>query len=283
VTVRERASGPLPAPPETAAVGTAAIGHSVDDAAIDGVTLTFDVAASYLDDHGVDPANVTAYRRSGGEWSTVESVRADGPSGSVRYTVDSPGLSTFALAVDDPPDPPDGNESDDGTGDDGTVDNGTADNGTASGDEPTGKPRISVENVTVNRTTAAPNEAVGIDATLHNSGDGNGTYTAALRTIHGGNASLEATQRVTVAAGGRANVSYTTRFADPGNYTVSVNGTQAGPVTVENGGGPLSVLAFVPLRLLGLGVGGLVGLFVVGVLVRFVLRRVGGSGEEASG
>jgi hypothetical protein len=60
------------------------------------------------------------------------------------------------------------------------------------------------------------------------------------------------------------------------------DGTQAGPVVVP-GGGLLSVFSFVPLRLVGLGLDVLVGLAVVLTLVRFVLRRVGDSGEETGG
>jgi len=58
-------------------------------------------------------------------------------------------------------------------------------------------------------------------------------------------------------------VRYETAFAEPGNYTVSVNDTQAGPVVVEEGGGLLSVFSFVPLRLVGLILGGVAGLLLV--------------------
>ena len=60
------------------------------------------------------------------------------------------------------------------------------------------------------------------------------------------------------------------------------DGTQAGPVVVP-GGGLLSVFSFVPLRLIELGLDVFVGLAVVLTLVRFVLRRVGDSGEETGG
>jgi len=191
-----------------------------------------------------------------------------------------------------------------GTAGNGTVGNGTAPNGTegnetggngtdgnetaggAAGNETTGSVDIEVVETAVNRTEAGVNESVTVDVTLRNSGTASGVYTASLYERQGLNRSFVAEKEVRVPAGQNWTVTFVTSFAEPGNHTVSVNGTQGGPVTVSNdggGGGILSIFSFLPLELIGMVVGGLVGLALVLVLVRFVLRRVGGSGESAGG
>ncbi|PSP53235.1 hypothetical protein BRC74_04810 [Halobacteriales archaeon QH_7_68_42] len=138
-----------------------------------------------------------------------------------------------------------------------------------------------VTDVGVNRTEVNVNESVTVNATLENTGDADGSYVAALRTVQGLNRTLVEKREVDVPAGEQRDVQFRTQFEEPGNHTVSVNGTQAGPVVVSEGGGLLSMLfSVLPLRLIGMGLGGLVGLAVVLTLVRFVLRRVGGGEAE---
>lgn len=319
VVVSERGDGPLQGPPGASVAGTVQVQHSTIAGAVNGVSLAVSVAPAYLDRHGLDPGNLTVYRLSDGNWTDLDAELVAANGSTVRYRVASPGLSVFALAprgavaptdTGDAPltdaDFPDGDGE--GIGDGGVL-NGPADglrvgNGTietfvanatepgnASGDTATGpggatgaSTAIQVTNVTLNRTAVGVNESFRVTAHLRNTGNSSGTFVTGLQTLEGFNRTFVTTREVSVPAGGERTVEYTHRFAERGNYTVSVNGTEAGPVVVSGGGGGLlSVFAFLPLRLLGMVLGAVVGLVVVLVLVRFVLGRVGGGDEEASG
>ncbi|QLH77551.1 hypothetical protein HZS55_09680 [Halosimplex rubrum] len=295
VVARERAGAALSGPDGATTAATVTVQHSVTDDAVDGVTYDLSVRRPYLDAHGLDPANLTVYRLSAGNWSAIGTSVAESDEAHVRYRVDSPGLSVFSLSTD--PALADANGTDgngttangtdgDGTAGNGTAADGTAGNGTASGDgEPSGEATIFVSNVTVNRTAVAVNESVAVNVTLANEGDADGTYTAGLQTLQGTNVSFVGTETVAVPAGERRGAQFTTNFSTTGNHTVMVNGTQAGPVVVGAGGGLLSFLSFLsvlPLRLIGMALGGLLGLGLVVVLLRFVLGKVGG-GDSANG
>ncbi|WP_436932293.1 hypothetical protein [Halosimplex halobium] len=297
VVARERTGTALSGPDGATAAATVTVQHSVTDA-VDGVTYDLSVRRPYLDAHGLDPGNLTVYRLSDGNWSAVGTTVVGSDDSRVRYRVDSPGLSVFSLSTD--PAVAAANATNgtagNGTAGDRTVANGTTNgtaangtaapgNGTAPDDEPSGEATIFVSNVTVNRTAVAVNESVAVNVTLANSGEGNGTYTAGLQTLHDTNVSFVARESVAVPAGEQRRVGFTTQFAAEGNHTVLVNGTRAGPVVVGGGGGLLSflsVFSVLPLRLIGMGLGGLVGLGLVVVLLRFVLGKVGG-GESANG
>ncbi|WP_459192693.1 hypothetical protein [Halosimplex sp. J119] len=290
VVARERAGTPLDAPEGSSSAATVTVQHSVADAAVDGVTLELSVRRSYLEAQGIDPANLTVYRRSGGNWSALATTASSNET-HVGYEVDSPDLSVFSLATDPALASADGSETapngteTDGPGDGAAADGETAPNGTDAEDP---EANVVVHNVTVNRTAVAVNESVGVNVTLLNTGEGDGSYTPGLETVHGMNVSFVAKKSVAVPAGEQRQVAFTTRFATEGNHTVMVNGTQAGPVVVEGGGGLLSILSifsflsFLPLRLIGMAIGGIVGLLLVLVLLRFVLGKVGG-GESTGG
>ncbi|WP_123539053.1 hypothetical protein [Halosimplex salinum] len=298
VVARERAGDALDAPDGATPAATVTIQHSVADDAVDGAAFDVSVRRAYLDANGLDPSNLSVYRQSGGNWSAVDTTLAESNETHVRYTADSPGLSVFSLSTD-PVLADDGNGTvENGTAGNGTVgnatvgnatvENGTAPNGTA-GNETAGdggEPTIFVENVTVNLTAVAVNESVAVNVTLANDGDAEGTYTAGLQTIHGMNVSFVGKESVAVGPGEQREIGFTTQFATEGNHTVMVNGTQAGPVVVGSGGGLfsfLSFLSFLPLRLIGMALGGILGLLLVLVLLRFVLGKVGGGGESTSG
>lgn len=286
----------LRAPPGTRPAGTVSIQHSLPADRVDGVRLTVTVDRQYLAAHGIDPANLTLYRRSGGAWTPIPTRVADESETTVRYSVDSSGLSVFSLAAGQP---------EAGTADGGLVGefaglastdvtDGPRGNWTVTlpedanesdeaGNESVAEPQVFVTDVAVNRTEVGVNESVTVNATLENAGEANGSYVAGLQTVQGLNRTFVEKREVAVPAGERRTVRFRTAFEEPGNHTVSVNGTQAGPVVVSEGGGLLSVfsvLSVLPLRLIGMGLGGLVGLAVVLTLVRFVLRRVGGGEAE---
>jgi PGF-pre-PGF domain-containing protein len=308
VAVSERGADALRGPPGVRAAGTVRIQHSVSADRVDGVTLLTSVDRSYLASAGIEAEDLTLYRRSGGQWNPLDTRVVNETSETVRYRMDSPGLSVFALApsgaggpvtadqrtsdgtlVGQPADLPEVTATG-GPGGNWTVDSlpdGPTDNSSSAGQSSNGSTaesadaaRIFVSNVTLNRTKAAVNESVTVTAMLENVGEANGSYVAGLTTIRGVNRTSVATRAVPVPAGGQETVEFETAFAEPGNHTVSVNGTRAGPVVVSSGGGGLlSVFSFIPVRLVGLALGGLLGFGVVLTLVRFVIRRVGGSGE----
>lgn len=273
VTTRERAGAPLTAPAGATGVGTATIQHSIAGDTVEEVTLVFRVNRSYLDAQGVAPDDVSAARLSDGEWSDVDLTRIDGAGGAVRYRVESPGLSVFSLtsgdaALDGSDAGGDASDGNDGSG------NETGDNSTDGGDGGTaGEARLLVSNVTVNQTSVGVNESVRVNATIRNSGDAEGSYTAVLQTIEGLNRSTVGERSVAVPAGEERTVSYETSFAESGTYNVTVNGTRAGPIEV-GGGGLLSVLSIVPVKLLGLIGGAIVGVVALYFLVRFALRKL---------
>ncbi|MFB6139644.1 MAG: hypothetical protein ABEJ26_04325 [Halosimplex sp.] len=309
VVARERADGDIAGPDRSTAAATLTVQHSVARDSVAGSEFDLTVRRGYLDAHGIDPGNLSVYRLSDGNWSAIDTGVLGSNETHVRYRVDSPGLSVFSLATEPAPanagDPAgNGTSGDatvangtagngtlaDGTAGDGTVGNGTtaaAENGTAGNGTASGEAAIIVSNVTVNRTHVAVNESVAVNVTLANKGDAEGTYTAGLQTIHGTNVSFVGKQSVTVPPGEQRRVRFTTAFATTGNHTVMVNGTRAGPVVVGGGGGGLlsvfSVLSFLPLRLIGMALGGLLGLGLVLVLLRFALGKVGGDGEGANG
>lgn len=134
VVARERAGSALSAPDGVRPAATVTVQHSVTGDAVDGVTFDLTVRRAYLDAHGLDPANLSVYRHSGGNWSAIETEVVESNETHVRYTADSPGLSVFSLATGSAVADADGN----GTAGDGTAPNGTtgdqmAGNGTTSG------------------------------------------------------------------------------------------------------------------------------------------------------
>jgi hypothetical protein len=293
VVARERADGALEGPDGSRVGASVTVQHSVANGAVDGMTYDLVVRRAYLDAHGLDPRDLSVYRLSGGNWSAVETAASELNGTSIRYRIDSPGLSVFSLAtepgatdengtseVDAPGNGTAGNESV-ANGTDGAPDNGTS--GEVASDDPP-EAAITVTNVTVNRTAVAVNESVLVNVTLANGGEASGTYTADLRAIHEGNATEVANRTAVVPPGANRSFEFTASFAETGNHTLSVNGTEAGPVVVGESGGLfsfLSVLSVLPLRLIGIGIGGLLGLGLIVVLLRFVLRRVGG--DSANG
>lgn len=295
VVVREDGAGGLAAPDGAAPGATVTIQHSAAAENVTSATLALAVDRAYLDARGLDPDDLRVYRHEGSGWRALDTRVVERTDDRVRFRAESPGLSVFSLATET--DVGDGGLLADagnasavsGPGGEWRVADAPADDsgdrtggedGNDAGEE--GAPQIIVSDVAVNRTRVAVNESVTVTATLRNDGDASGTYTAGLQTLQGLNRTFVETRAATVPADGERDVEFTTRFEEPGNHTVSVNGTQAGPVVVSEDGGLLSVLSVVPVRLVGMGLGGLVGLGVVLTLVRFVLRRVGGE-EEPSG
>ena len=304
VAVSERGADTLRGPPGVDALGTVRIQHSVSADRVDGVTLRASVDRAYLEAASIAPDDLTLYRLSEGQWNALATSVVNESDETIHYRIQSPGLSVFSFATEGASGPatvespsPGGTlvgrpgdlsevTATGGPGADwnlGSLPGGASGEGSAesqSNGDSTGEAQIFVSNLTLNRTQVAVNESVLVTATLANAGDANGSYVAGLTAIHERNRTSVATRPVQVSAGGQETVEFRAAFAESGNHTVSVNGTRAGPVVVSAGGGGfLSVLSFLPVRLIGLGLAGLLGLGVVLMLARFVIRRVGGSGE----
>lgn len=79
-----------------------AIGVRRHSGTVTGATLRFSVSSSYFAARDVDPANLSVYRYSDGELSAL-SVRMTGErDGRVTFAAETPGFSTFVVAVDRP-------------------------------------------------------------------------------------------------------------------------------------------------------------------------------------
>jgi hypothetical protein len=265
-------------------VGTVTVEHAVTEDDLADVTFRFRVDRAYLSDRGVTPGNVTLYRRQEGTWNALNTTHLRSTDAAHVVEATSPGLSVFGLGSPRPA-PTTSNETD--AAENGTARNETQSNGTA---------QFAVTNVTKNATRIVPNGTVGVNVTVANDGSAEGTYTAGLAL----NATIADTQTVTVGPGETETVTFETQVAREGNYSVLVNGTSAGYLLVkERGligsivstitglvpsglvpgfvGGALSGL---PLKLIGMALGGLVGVIVVASFALRILQRLGGSGES---
>ncbi|WP_276272972.1 CARDB domain-containing protein [Haloarcula litorea] len=98
------------------------------------------------------------------------------------------------------------------------------------GNDETATADIEVTDAAVDQSTVQSGEAVGVSATLENTGDASGSFTAELR-IDG---ETVETQRSEVDGGGSTAVGFSYTFQEAGEYDVAVSGTQAGTVTVRD-------------------------------------------------
>ena len=93
-----------------------------------------------------------------------------------------------------------------------------------------------VTNVTLNRTSIAPGETLVVNATVRNRGPNPGFYTAGL-AVNGGVVVTEESPPMPANASRTFAIRYA--FNNSGEFSVSVNGTTGGTVTVAAGGGGL--------------------------------------------
>jgi subtilisin family serine protease len=92
-----------------------------------------------------------------------------------------------------------------------------------------GQPDISVTDASLGESTISAGDSVGIDATLENTGDAEGDFTAELEV----DGSVVDSQTVTISAGNTQTVTFQRTFGQSGDYTISVNGVDAGTLTVS--------------------------------------------------
>lgn len=105
---------------------------TVENGGVSNATLQFSASEAYFATSGVDPTNLTVYRKSDGELSE-EQVRVVGhQNGRVSFVAETPGFSTFVLAVD--------------------------------------RPRLTVTDVSLDAETIAPGEPVTVSTVVSNEG-----------------------------------------------------------------------------------------------------------------
>jgi PGF-pre-PGF domain-containing protein len=76
--------------------------ENIADEDIESVTVKFKVEKSWLDKEGVEPSTVVLKRHTGGTWAKLDTAKTDEDEDNVYYSAESPGLSYFAVAVDEP-------------------------------------------------------------------------------------------------------------------------------------------------------------------------------------
>ncbi len=101
---------------------------------------------------------------------------------------------------------------------------------------PPAKAQFNVTNVTLNRTELNTGEPVTINATVENRGESPGSYTAGL-AVNG--AVVATTDSSPMPANETRTVTFQYAFNRTGEFSLSVNGTTGGTVTVGSGGGGL--------------------------------------------
>ncbi|WP_424019851.1 S8 family serine peptidase [Halorientalis pallida] len=191
VAVTASTSAPDGVPEPGDSLGFLTVDHSVPDANISDVAFRFAVDAATLAERGTDADAVTLLRRTNGSWTSLLTAHRGTENGTHRFAATSPGLSVFAVATP------------------------------AAAD-------LSVTNATVNRSTAARAEPVGVTVTVENGGPVSATRELAVTA----NGTLLATESVTVPAGDRRTVTAPVEFARVGIYTLAVENVTAGTVSI---------------------------------------------------
>lgn len=88
--------------------------------------------------------------------------------------------------------------------------------------------RLTLTDATLETPRVAPGEQFSVTATVENSGSADGSFTAGLEA----NGTVVATESVSVPAGETGTVTLRTQSPDTGRFALSVNGTDAGTITV---------------------------------------------------
>lgn len=192
---------------ETTAIG----GFTVlsDLGGVDSAEFEFSVDAGALNDRGLSATDVQLHRELASEWVALETSVEASDEERYRFAAATPGFSRFAIVSV--------------ASEDGTDEN----NGASTGD---GVPSFEVTDAAVNASTVESGESVRVDATVQNQGDGAGDFRAGLEL----DGEVVETRDLTgIDAGDTGTVAFTQRLDEEGTVDVSVNGTDAGDVTVE--------------------------------------------------
>lgn len=195
----------------TEAIGGFTVINDVADSRIETTTFTFSVSAETLTGLGITPENVTLSREHDGEWQSLETSVVFRTSETFRFEAVSPGFSRFAVL---------------GTGQEQTGNESANDDGTDDGNEP--PPEVIAAEL--NETTIDAGTAVEITATVENRGEETAELLAGLEV----DGTLVETRKESEIPGeDTVSTTFTRQFDDPGTYTLSVNGTETEPLTVQ--------------------------------------------------
>ncbi|GAB3416232.1 hypothetical protein GCM10027435_13230 [Haloparvum alkalitolerans] len=192
-------AGALDAPSGAAANAYLSLSYDLDPDAVESATFRFSADRNYLEARGIDPEDLTLYRRSADGWTekrltVVDPETADerGLDGDrVHFTATTENLSVFAVA--------------------------------------THRPRFEVADASLADDAVTVEEETTVTATVRNAGgaDGERTVTVAL------DGETHAETTVELGPGNETTVSLPVDPADGGVYQVTVGETTAGTLAVE--------------------------------------------------
>ncbi|WP_336038252.1 PGF-pre-PGF domain-containing protein [Halobacterium yunchengense] len=170
-------------------LGAAAV--SVDAGSVANATVRFGVDAAYFESRDVDREALAVYREDGGDLSKLDVSVTGERAGRVYVEAETPGFSTLVVAAD--------------------------------------RARTAVESASLNRTSVAPGEAVGVEATVVNDGAAAGERTVAVAV----DGEVVAERAVAVPAGDAVTVTVPVSESEPGEYAVGVGDAAAGTFSVN--------------------------------------------------
>lgn len=173
----------------TGAEPLGAVRTNVSSGTVSAATMRFSVSESYFDRRRVDPENLVIYRHDG-DLSRLPVTMTGERDGRITFAAETPGFSTFVVAVD--------------------------------------RPRLRLASAGLDATTVAPGEPVTVSASVSNAGTlaGERSVTVAVDDA------VVAERTVTVSPGSTETVTVPVTRSAPGEYRVTVDGTDAGSFRV---------------------------------------------------
>jgi hypothetical protein len=206
------------------ALASIVVVNAVPDRDVANVTFSLSVNRSRLTELGSTRETLSLHRYHGGTWSAVPTTAENATATTIGVTAHTTGFSRFVLTAAT------GEQSGGGESGEGEIDDGTD----------AQSPAFVVTNVSLDRATLERGETLPVNVTVRNRGSNPGFYTAGFAL----NGSVVATAR---SPGVPPNASLTFpvryQFNDTGTFSLSVNGTPVGTVTVAGGGGLFAPLA----------------------------------------
>lgn len=192
-------------------VGGFFVSSDIDSGDIEQVVFEFSIDDDQLESIDTGPSGITLRTEAGDDWTTLQTTHVGTSDGTYRFETTTDGFSPFAVVGDADAESA-GSEPEAGTGTEST---------------------LSVTDATLNETTISAGDTVSVDATVENSGNGDGEFVAGLEF----NGSVVDAQSLTVAGGSSETVTFTRTVDEPQTVAVSVNETDAGTLTVEGDAG----------------------------------------------
>ena len=165
---------------------------SVETGAVTNGTLRFSVSAGYFEARNVSPANLVVYRQSEETVSRLDVTTTGAENGRVTFAAETDGFSTFVLAVD--------------------------------------RPRLRIDDASLDRTTIEPGQDVDVTVTIRNVGNANGERPVRVTVDD----TVVAERTVDLEPGETTALTIPVAPDTTGKHRVAVNGVDAGTVVVES-------------------------------------------------